>query len=349
MPDIVDTHITGHVLWDSPAEIKGELPLDSKIEGMVYESRSSLMRIMRGTVKLFPIIAGPCSIHEEESALDFAERFNRTTRIYRPEVLSMMRTCFEKPRTKTLPNVWAGGIMDPDLKLDGSHDFNVGIRNARRLLREIIKSGMPVAMEIMDPNVLPYLDDLLTYIWTGARNVLVPANRRMASGVSMPVGFKNGLDGNIGSALDAIESATHPNYFAGIHAETGRMATFDGKGNPNAFLILRGGEHGPNIDAASINHTVAELEKRRLNQFFLIDASHGNSRKDPDKQVIGFDVAIQFYRHMKLQVGVMVEAYIEGGNQPANKQPLTPGLSITDACMSWPKFEELLKRNLPLL
>ncbi len=231
------------------------------------------------------------------------------------------------------------------MKLNGTHDFNRGIRRARRAAIGLLEQGLPLATEVLDPDMLQYFDDILTMCWVGARTVQVPALRCLASGASMPVGFKNPTDGKKIVAVDAVESASHPNFFSGPDPETGRKAFFDSAGNPDAFVILRGDDTGPNYDETMVRDTLSLLANRTLLPYVLTDCSHGNSRKDPAKQPAVFAEVLRQHR-AGLRVGAMLESYLVAGRQEVVKDgertPLVPGQSITDACTDWETLRDLV-------
>jgi 3-deoxy-7-phosphoheptulonate synthase len=346
---IIDAHITGATVWDAPEKVWSELPMEKSSEASVLDARQTVADIIHGKDERMLVVAGPCSIHEERPVLEYAHRLAELAHEFRGKAFFVMRACFEKPRSISRAIDWPGLIMDPELRLDGTHDFNAGIRKARTIAHRLADTGMPLAMEILDPDTVQYIGDYASFVWTGARTVLTPNNRRVGSGLSMPAGFKNEPDGTFAGMLDAVESASHPNSFYGIDATTGRKATFKGDGNPDAFPILRGGRSGPNHDSVSMNTLFAEIEKRNLNRFALIDASHGNSKKDPTQQTTGFGRAVQYRRHAHLNVGVMIESYLREGAQKPHEAPRVPGRSVTDACMSWEATEALVREQLNLL
>ncbi len=340
--------ITGMALCDPPSLIKAELPVSQWAQEQILANRIRLKRIIAGEEKSFLLVAGPCSIHEPGLVQEFGGKLAKlTSRGLHPDLFLLMRACFEKPRSVSRPRDWPGLIMDPHLALDGTHDFNTGIRRARKIALGLVNAGIPLATEILDPDLLQYFDDVLTMFWVGARTVQVPELRRVASGASMPVGFKNPTDGKIGSAIDAVESASHPNFFSGIDAETGRKATFDSAGNPSAFVILRGSDSGPNYDDQTVRETLGVLSRRGLSPFVLTDCSHGNSGKDPERQPEVFAAVVAQYR-AGLRVGAMLESYLEEGRQEVlgpegQRNVLRPGVSITDACTSWKTLQGLVK------
>jgi 3-deoxy-7-phosphoheptulonate synthase len=285
------------------------------------------------------VVVGPCSIHDPVAAMDYARRLAALREKVAQHLLIVMRVYFEKPRTTV---GWKGLINDPNL--DGSHDIHTGLRKARRILLDINALGLPCATEFLDPIVPQYTADLVSWSAVGARTTESQTHREMASGLSMPVGFKNATDGGLQVALDAMVSARNPHAFLGIGA-AGRACVVRTSGNPDVHLVLRGGTHGPNFSRADIAYTRVKLEDigergRRI----MVDCSHGNSNKDYRKQPDVFRSIVKELQQGTLAIlGGMIESNLEAGNQSvANRGELIYGKSITDACIDWATTESLL-------
>ncbi len=303
--------------------------------------------MLTGEDKRLLVIAGPCSVDDEEPVVVFCRRLAKLAQEVENRIILLPRLCFDKVRTISRPVDWPGMIMDPTFALDGTSDFNAGIRKARRIALLVAELGLPIATEVLDKDLVQYFDELFTLIWIGARTVQVPELRRYAGGVSMVVGFKNGLDGDITHALDGMESAGYPNWLTGPDAETGRKATFTSSGNKNTFLILRGGSNGPNYDRAHLDRARVELAARGLRDYILVDCSHGNSRKNHEMQPLVFHDVLQ-QRLAGLPVGMMLEAYLVPGRQDVldkqgRRTEFVAGKSRTDACIGWTTLEGMVR------
>ena len=314
----------------SPSIIKDELPITDEIISSVIAYRNDIINILDNNDTRFIVISGPCSIHDYEAAVDYAQRLKEMSLSF-PDVFIIMRVYFEKPRT----NVgWKGLINDPDL--DNSFSINKGIRMARKLLIEINKIGLPVGCEFLDTIIPQYISDLVSWGAIGARTVESQVHRELVSGLSMPVGFKNGTSGNIQVAIDAIISSQNKHCFLGITDE-GTPAIITTKGNIYGHIVLRGGSSGPNYSTTHIKDTIdllniAKLEDRNI----IVDCSHGNSQKKYENQVLVVDDIIQQISNGETRIkGIMLESHlIEGSQKITNKNDLIYGMSITDGCIN---------------
>ncbi|MDZ4694425.1 MAG: 3-deoxy-7-phosphoheptulonate synthase [Deltaproteobacteria bacterium] len=317
-----------------PRDLQKELPLSDAAQATVIEARDSIRGLLLGTNPnpRLMVVVGPCSIHDVKAAREYANLVEKWREQYGRQLLILMRVYFEKPRTTT---GWKGLLNDPHL--DGSYDIEAGLRTGRSLLVELAERGIPAASEILDPIAPQYLGDVIAWAAIGARTTESQTHREMASGVSMPVGFKNGTDGTFDSAINAMRSASEPHHFLGIDGG-GRVSMIGTAGNADTHIVLRGGAGGPNFDAASVVAATAILDKQKLCSRILIDCSHGNSRKDYRRQPeVSADVAKQLYAGSRNILGVMIESHLQPGNQPFSvetKKPLQYGLSITDGCVA---------------
>lgn len=323
-----------------PQQVKRELPLTPTAQRTVLESRDAIRRILDGQDRRLLAIVGPCSIHDEHAALEYARRLHKLSVALADRFYVVMRVYFEKPRTVM---GWKGLINDP--YLNGSFDIAAGLRTARRILLEITALGLPTGTEMLDPIVPQYIDDLVTWAAIGARTTESQTHRQMASGLSMPVGYKNGTDGSLQAALDALNSARRPHSFLGID-ENGRTAIIDTRGNPWGHLILRGGRSGPNYDPATIAAAVDALRAADLPAGLMVDCSHANSSKKFQNQALVWrSVVEQRARGDANLIGLMLESNLFEGSQPLADDPgkLRYGVSITDACVGWEETESLLR------
>jgi 3-deoxy-7-phosphoheptulonate synthase len=330
---IVDTTVL-----QSPEAVTREIPLSERAADMVFRARTEVENLLDGKDPRLLVIVGPCSIHDPELAVDYASRLLRLRESVREQLLVCMRVYFEKPRTTV---GWKGLINDPHL--DGTLDIPTGIRKARTLLREIAEMGMPAATELLDPIVPQYTADLLTWAAIGARTTESQTHREMASGLSMPVGFKNGTDGGLSVAVNAMLAAAQAHSFLGIDGN-GQVGVVRTAGNPYTHLVLRGGGAGPNYDAASVERAVEGLTRAGVNRRVLIDASHDNSRKNHERQAeVIKDVGQQVRRGSRHVLGVMLESNLVAGRQDLKRGvPLVYGQSITDACVDFSTTERIL-------
>ncbi len=322
-----------------PSHLLREFPIGSKASDTVYESRGAIHRILHGEDDRLVVIVGPCSIHDPAAARDYAARLVEQRRRLADRLEIVMRVYFEKPRTTV---GWKGLINDPDL--DGSFQINKGLRIARELLLDIVEMGLPVGTEYLDMITPQYVADLVAWGAIGARTTESQVHRELASGLSCPVGFKNGTDGNMKIAFDAINAASQPHHFLSV-TKGGHSAIVATRGNGDCHVILRGGSQ-PNYDAEAVDKACAEARAAKLPCRLMIDASHGNSRKDPRRQieVIG-DVAGQVGGGERRVFGVMIESHlVEGRQELESGTELTYGQSITDACLGWDDTVGLLDR-----
>jgi 3-deoxy-7-phosphoheptulonate synthase len=324
----------------TPEEIKQALPLPAESEEFVYRSRGAVRRILdREDPRIF-VVVGPCSIHDTRAARDYAMRLRGLAERVQGTMLLLMRVYFEKPRTTV---GWKGLINDPDM--DDSFHIEKGIRQARELLLYLAENGVPAATEALDPIMPQYLSELVTWTAIGARTTESQTHREMASGLSTPVGFKNGTDGSLAVAVNALQSARHPHHFLGI-TQQGQSAVFRTRGNRYGHIVLRGGGGRTNYDSVSIALCERELEKAGLPANIVIDCSHGNSTKDPGLQpLVAENLGNQILEGNSSIVGLMLESNLHWGSQPipADHSELQYGVSVTDACIDWETTEGLLK------
>jgi len=314
-----------------PAILFEEAPLTTEGSRTVSRSREDIVGILNGLDDRVIVVVGPCSIHDPCTALDYARRLKTVGDQLQRDLCIVMRTYFEKPRTTV---GWKGLFNDPDL--DGSFAINKGLRTARQLLLELVELGMPAGCEYLDPISPQYTSDIIAWAAIGARTTESQVLRELASGLSMPVGFKNGTDGRVQIAIDAVRAATNPHRFLGV-TEQGLAAIVATRGNPYCHVILRGGENGPNYDAVSVRRSLATLSNSGLRPQLMIDTSHGNSNKDYQRQaIVAQDVAEQIARGEVGIIGVMMESFLVDGRQElTDKSRLVYGQSITDSCMGW--------------
>ena len=322
----------------TPAQVQAELPLLEAAANTVARTRAAIQKVLSGEDDRLLVIVGPCSIHDPEAALDYATRLAAAREKHAGELLIVMRVYFEKPRTTV---GWKGLINDPGL--DDSFQIDRGLRMARELLLTLNTRGMPAGVEFLDILTPQYLADLVSWGAIGARTTESQLHREMASGLSCPVGFKNGTDGSTKIAVDACQSASHPHRFLSL-TQTGQIAIFQTRGNPDCHLILRGGNRGPNFDAASVDAACAELKKAGLREQVMIDFSHANSQKQHQKQIeVGQEIAARLATGDRRLTGVMIESHLLAGRQDIKPGvPLSYGQSITDACIDWADTEGLL-------
>ena len=322
----------------SPAQLKDELPLNEASYRTVVQGRQAIGDILDGKDPRLLVITGPCSIHDETAAMDYAKRLSGLNAMVADTMLLVMRVYFEKPRT----NVgWKGMINDP--QLDGSYDINTGLKRARKLLLEITDMGLPTATELLDPIVPQYIAGLVCWAAIGARTTESQTHREMASGLSMPVGFKNCTDGGLTTAINAMIAAGSPQSFLGIDPD-GQTSIVKTTGNPHAHLVLRGGAR-PNYDTVSINEARGLLEAKGLARAVLVDCSHDNSRKKHALQgAVWQDVINQRLDGNDGIIGMMLESNLKAGNQKntGDMENMQYGVSITDACIDWKTTEQLI-------
>ncbi|HAK47277.1 MAG TPA: 3-deoxy-7-phosphoheptulonate synthase [Spirochaeta sp.] len=322
----------------SPDELRAEFPMTDKSSETVFKSREIVKNIVEGRDKRFLAITGPCSIHDENAALEYAEKLNKLRLKYEDSLYIVMRVYFEKPRTTV---GWRGMIIDPEL--DGSYNINMGLKKARNLLQKITNMGLPTATEVLDPIIPQYTAELLSWAAVGARTTESQTHRNMVSGLSMPVGFKNGTDGSIEKAINAIESARSPHSFLGID-DDGRTCILSTAGNEATHLILRGGVVGPNYYEETVEEAEDLFKDNNMEASMIVDCSHANSGKKHQKQFrVLRSVLEQRRRHDSIK-GVMIESNLFEGNQKiaVDISKLAYGVSITDECVGWDETERMM-------
>ena len=337
---VTDINITSKTLLPSPLALCAEIEKTEAAGRFVAESREAIHRIIFGDDRRLLMVVGPCSIHDLEAGRAYAERLAALSEEVKDRILLIMRVYFEKPRTTV---GWKGLIMDP--KLDGTSDIPEGLRIARRFLREVIELGVPTATELLDPITPQYIADLICWSAIGARTTESQTHRQMASGLSMPLGFKNGTDGGLGVAINAIKAASQPQTFLGIDNE-GKANAITTKGNPNCHIVLRGGSAGPNYGADDVAQAREQLEVAGLIPAIMIDCSHANSGKDPARQPEVFEEVVRQSLSDPSVIGGMVESNLSHGNQafPQPKEALEYGVSITDGCIDWETTDSIIRR-----
>lgn len=323
----------------TPAELIQEFPCDQAVSATVSQARSALHRILHGHDDRLAVVIGPCSIHDPKAAIEYARRLRPLRDVLGGELEIIMRVYFEKPRTTV---GWKGLINDPHL--DGSFRINEGLALARGLLRDINALGLPAGCEYLDVISPQYISDLVAWGAIGARTTESQIHREMASGLSCPVGFKNGTSGDVKIAVDAVGAASHPHHFLAVTRD-GQSAIASTTGNPDCHVILRGGKT-PNFDAASVQAASEVLERNGLPPRLMVDASHANSSKKPENQpAVIEDIAAQLEAGQRRIMGVMVESHLLAGRQDlVEGQPLTYGQSITDGCLGWEASVAVLER-----
>ncbi|WDH78431.1 3-deoxy-7-phosphoheptulonate synthase [Microbacterium esteraromaticum] len=336
-----DLHVTGFTALPSPESVAATLPLGAERGALVARTRDEVRAIMDGRDDRMLVVVGPCSIHDPEAGLEYAGRLVREADRHRDELLIVMRAYFEKPRTTV---GWKGLINDPHL--DGSHDIETGLRLARGFLRDVTALGMPCGTEFLEPISPQYTADLVTWGAIGARTTESQIHRQLASGLSMPIGFKNGTDGGLQVALDAASAASAPQAFLGIGAD-GRASLVSTTGNPDTSVILRGGADGPNYGADHVRRASERLSAAGLTSRVIVDASHANSGKDHVRQAeVVAEIAEQIAAGGDAIAGVMLESNLIAGAQKLDVAQgpagLVRGQSVTDACMGWGATAEAL-------
>jgi 3-deoxy-7-phosphoheptulonate synthase len=324
----------------APNALLEELPLSDAHTEVLLRGRAEVHAILDRDDDRLLVVVGPCSVHDVDATLEYAARLGSEAARLRADLCVAMRVYFEKPRTTT---GWKGLINDPHL--DGSGDVNTGLRTARRVLLEVLADGLAVGCEFLDPIMPQYISDAVCWGAIGARTVESQIHRQLGSGLSMPVGFKNRTDGNVQVAVDAVRAAAVPHAFAGI-ADTGASAILYTRGNHDCHIILRGGKGAPNYEAHAVAGALELLRASGLPERVMIDLSHDNSGKDPERQpAVGAAVAAQLAGGADAIFGVMIESFLVGGRQDhEGRKPLTYGQSITDGCLGWEATVELLDR-----
>jgi 3-deoxy-7-phosphoheptulonate synthase len=339
---VEDVRVRGLRRLITPAQLKEQLPTTPALVAQVLRARQIAKNILARRENRLLVLVGPCSIHDPEAALEYARRLVALREETRDRYFFVMRVYFEKPRTTT---GWKGLINDPHL--DDSCDVAHGLTLARRLLLQISELGLPTATEFLDPIIPQYTADLITWAAIGARTTEAQTHREMASGLSMPVGFKNGTDGDIQVALDAMKSARAPHSFLGIDQD-GSTSLVQTTGNPDTHVVLRGGRSGPNYSPEAVAEAVARLEKSGLCTSLVVDCSHANSGKDPARQPeVWESLLAQRAAGRQEIVGAMLESHLAAGSQPlaSRREDLTYGVSITDGCIDWETTERLFRAH----
>ena len=324
----------------TPSELKQKLPLPQVLRGQIETHRREISDIIHKKDKRLLVVIGPCSVHDPLAALDYGKRLKALADELKDELYIVMRVYFEKPRTTV---GWKGLINDP--KIDGSFDVEHGLHIARELLLELAELGLPLATEALDPMTPQYMADLFSWSAIGARTTESQTHRELASGLSMAVGFKNGTDGSLATAINAMKAASMGHSFIGIN-QNGQVNLLHTEGNPDGHVILRGGKV-PNFAAEFVKECERELEKAGLESAIMIDCSHGNSNKDYRRQpAVAEEATNQIVNGNKSIIGLMIESHINAGNQSA-EQPVSEmkyGVSITDACIDWETTDSLLRK-----
>lgn len=338
-PDIDDVNIKSIEKLVTPAELKTELPLTDSAYHTVLQGRKTIRRILDGEDKRLFVVIGPCSIHDPKAAHEYADRLKELSEKVKDTLYLVMRVYFEKPRTTV---GWKGLINDPDM--NDSFNIEKGLRIGRKLLLELNEKGLPCATEALDPNSPQYMQDLISWSAIGARTTESQTHREMSSGLSSPVGFKNGTDGSLTVATNAMQAVQHGHSFLGLNVD-GQVSVIHTQGNPYAHVVLRGGNGKPNYDAGSVAEAELALAKAKVSGKIMVDASHANSNKDPFLQPLVLqNITQQILDGNKSIVGLMVESHLKGGRQdiPADLSQLEYGKSVTDGCIDWETTEKVL-------
>jgi 3-deoxy-7-phosphoheptulonate synthase len=340
-PDIENVNVTNFASMPTPSALHAKLPMTDAASATVMKGRADLRNILDRKDKRLFVVVGPCSIHDPVAGLDYARRLKALQAEVADTMLLVMRVYFEKPRTTT---GWKGYINDPDM--DDSFRVDVGMEKARQFLLDVCEMGLPTATEALDPISPQYLGDLIAWTAIGARTTESQTHREMSSGLSTPVGFKNGTDGDISIAINAILSAANPHAFLGINSQ-GNVSIVRTRGNGYGHVVLRGGDGRPNYDSVSVTIAEQALAKAKLPANIVVDCSHANSYKKPELQpLVMTDVVNQITHGNQSLVGVMIESNIVGGNQkiPANLSELKYGCSVTDGCIDWDTTATMLRQ-----
>lgn len=337
--DIDDVNLQSIHPLVTPAELKTELPLTESAYQTVLHGRETIRNILDGKDKRIFVVIGPCSIHDPIAAHEYADRLKVLSDKIKDSIYIVMRVYFEKPRTTV---GWKGLINDPDM--NDSFNIEKGLRIGRKLLVELNEKGLPCATEALDPNSPQYYQDLISWSAIGARTTESQTHREMSSGLSSPVGFKNGTDGGLTVATNAMQSVKHGHHFLGLNNQ-GQVSVIRTSGNPYAHVVLRGGNGKPNYDAGSVAEAEAALAKAKVSTKIMIDTSHANSNKDPFLQPLVLkNITEQIIDGNKSIIGIMVESHLKGGRQeiPENLCDLEYGKSVTDGCIDWDTTEKVL-------
>ncbi len=339
MLPIQNVNIIDSVRLVAPQELKETIKRTDKVTETVGESREQIKHILSGEDSRLIVVVGPCSIHDPQAAIEYAKRLKELSEKVKDRMFLVMRASFEKPRTTV---GWKGLINDPHM--DGTFDVASGLKIARQLLLQIGELGLPAATEMLEPITPQYIADAISIASIGARTTESPTHRQMASGLSMPVGYKNGTDGSLDVALNAMLAAQSPHSFLGIHAE-GQTCVVNTSGNPWGHLILRGGRSGPNYQQEHLKAAAKSLETAGLSPRFMVDCSHANSNKDYRNQgKVWNEVIDQRVAGNKTIIGLMLESNLHPGNQslPEDLSQLQYGVSVTDECIDWDETEQLI-------
>jgi 3-deoxy-7-phosphoheptulonate synthase len=340
MTRVSDVHVIANTALPSPGELSAEIPRSEAHAALVAETRAGIARILSGEDSRFLAVVGPCSIHDLQGGLEYAERLAALAQEVKDRVLVVMRVYFEKPRTTI---GWKGLIMDPHL--DGTNDIPTGFRLARTFLRDVLSLGLPTATEMLDPITPQYIADLTCWSAIGARTTESQTHRQMASGLSTPVGFKNTTAGGVGPAINAIKAAMQPQTFLGI-GEDGRASVVVTEGNPDCHVILRGGDDGPNFGPEPVAKALDLIARNGLAPVLMIDASHANCSKDYRRMPSVFrEILRQRREGTRGIIGAMLESNLIAGAQamPESADALIYGQSITDPCIDWATTVELVR------
>lgn len=324
----------------TPRDLKLLLPLNAPSHRFILQSRQTVCKLLSRSDSRIALVIGPCSIHDQKSALEYARQLKTLAVEVEKTCFLVMRVYLEKPRTST---GWKGFLYDPHL--DGSNDMATGIRWSRALLLELAKMEVPVATEFLDPLVAPYLEDLITWGFIGARTSASQPHRELASLLPLPIGFKNTIEGDVNQAIHAVVTARSPHTFFHINDE-GKLQITQSEGNKDTHLVLRGSNVGPNYDFVSVNNTLEKLRHRGIKSSLLIDCSHGNSQKDVEKQKEAFYTVLQQIEEGREEIaGMMLESHLKAGNQFLSEDPasLKYGVSITDPCLDWETARTLIQ------
>ena len=337
---ILNTRITEVIPLLSPRMLRAAAPLTRENQELVRTSRHAVAQVLNGRDDRLLMIVGPCSVHDPSAALDYAHRLRAVAEDLQDQLLVVMRLYFEKPRTRI---GWKGLVNDP--RLDGSHRVDEGLMIARRLLVSILSAGVPVGCEFLDTITPHYIADAVSWGAIGARTSQSQIHRQLASGLSMPIGFKNATDGSAQGAVDGISVAAHPQVFPGVD-DDGSAAVLSTRGNPDCHVVLRGSDTGPNYGRGNVAEVLAQLCQAGLAQRVVLDASHGNSGKDYRRQpIVAHEIAARISEGERGLAGVMLESFLRGGRQDlvGNLSELRYGQSVTDACIDWHETAELLR------
>jgi 3-deoxy-7-phosphoheptulonate synthase len=333
-----DLHVVENRSLVTPARLHGELPITESAASVVAQTRDKIRNILSHEDSRLLVIVGPCSIHDVNAAIEYGTKLAGLRKELSDRLEIVMRVYFEKPRT----NIgWKGLINDPHL--NNSYDINTGLRMARKLLLDLAHMDLPSATELLDPITPQYIADLITWTAIGARTTESQTHREMASGLSMPIGFKNNTDGSLQAAINAMLAAGQPHHFLGINHD-GIASIVSTTGNPDSHLVLRGGKSGPNYEQESVQSAREQLAKQKLNPRMMVDCSHANANKDHRQQIVVLqNIAQQIQGGAKDILGVMIESHLKAGNQSIGGGTLVYGQSITDACVDFETTADMLR------